>query len=160
MSSSSCSKYSWFVLYITSCHETFANAIFPHLLSSSEVCKKFGKQHECQYVKNEKKNKWSKMWHEYLYNSTVMMLLSVSKETELILYATPYTNTLLTKLFRIDKHSLMNVKCIFKWLFYKRYCHSKFIFLSDFLYVKSTWWNQYKHNIFYYFFQNITYKWK
>ena len=63
------------------------------------------------------------------------MLLSVSKETELILYAAPYTNTLLTKLFRIDKHSLMNVKCIFKWLFYKRYCHSKFIFLCDFLYV-------------------------
>ena len=31
------------------------------------------------------------------------MLLSVSKETELILNAAPYTNTILTKLFRIDK---------------------------------------------------------
>ena len=68
-----------FMLYITSCHEAFANAIFPHLLLViRKVCKKFGKQHECHYVKNEKKNKWSKNWHE-LFVSNPTMLLSVKE---------------------------------------------------------------------------------
>ena len=48
-------------LYITSCHKTFANAIFPHPHLRSRENFFLGKQHECQYVKNEKKNKWSKM---------------------------------------------------------------------------------------------------